>query len=70
MFKTHMVTDVVPQILEALPYAICGGLRLPIVCNTSALAHSTACAMWMLACHENPLTLAQREPVSAGCSPS
>jgi putative pyruvate formate lyase activating enzyme len=36
MFKTHMVTDVVPQILEALPYVICGGLRLPIVCNTSA----------------------------------
>jgi putative pyruvate formate lyase activating enzyme len=27
---------VVPQILEALPYAIRGGLRLPIVYNTSA----------------------------------
>src|SRR4029434_8935158 len=27
---------VVPQILEALPYAICGGLRLPLVYNTSA----------------------------------
>jgi putative pyruvate formate lyase activating enzyme len=26
---------VVPQILEALPHAIEGGLRLPIVCNTS-----------------------------------
>jgi len=27
---------VVPQILEALPYALAGGLRLPIVYNTSA----------------------------------
>ena len=27
---------VVPQVLEALPFAIAGGLRLPIVYNTSA----------------------------------
>ncbi len=26
---------VVPQILQALPWAIDGGLRLPIACNTS-----------------------------------
>jgi putative pyruvate formate lyase activating enzyme len=28
--------DVVPQILEALPLAVAGGLRLPIVYNTSS----------------------------------
>ena len=31
---------------------------------------SCRCAgIWVLACSENPLTLAQRRPVSAGCSP-
>ena len=33
---------VVLQILEALPYAIEGGLRLPIVYNTSAMTRSRA----------------------------
>lgn len=34
---------VVPQVLEALPLAIGGGLRLPLVYNTSAYTASKAC---------------------------